>query len=475
MQDCRVVLDIQDECLMHVLAGTSQEIGGHGTVYWVVGTKTGDYIMKYYTLLITLFLGFSIVACGKSKSTISQLTPDTILTADGQVAKATTILLPPASTPSAVTTWPIVRSTPTPTQFASHTPTLTITQSLAGDGESTDPTGRIYVWDPPVYGYLNPSDDIGFIHALSPDNGQRGPGEAESLAFSNYSGQIAYLIESDQDNFVLWVADLDLQQTASLWIDSENWLGISSVYDIVQMRWGPGDQSIFLETDKDENVKDEYYGILYSLKEHSAVRLSSRCNSIIFSPASENLALGCHSISGETQASFILEQDGSIEPVSDLPAGLNETVKDWAFAPDGSQAVLATDDDELKILNINGEQMEIPIGYKPPRSDIVMRVLQWSRNGDRLLIFGDAPNANVCPAGSVPNSPCWMVLSSQTTDIIWHADVIADFGASVSPDGKWVVLFCMDLPVRYGIVAQVDNNLTKIIYDEVVEAVYWDN
>jgi len=69
-----------------------------------------------------------------------------------------------------------------------------------------------------------------------------------------------------------------------------------------------------------------------------------------------------------------------------------------------------------------------------------------------------------------------MVIDESTLKVIWEPEknVISNFDAALSPDGERIVLFYIDMPMRNGIVAQVNGSGVEIIYDWVVSAVYWD-
>lgn len=451
--------------------------------------------MKHRNMLIALLFSFLLASCDNINSQLPQPAPitatltvrkpeaqtritatptilDTIL-----VASSTPTPLIITSTTSATSTRPVASSTSTPRNILSPTATVVNTPTTTANTEidNAGRTERIYVWDITHYGFLDPDSFNAAIHVLYPSNPDfKGPDKAEALAFSDYSGQVAYLTKGEQNHLELWVANLDLTETTSLWIDDKNWLGITSIFDLVLMRWGLGDQFIIMETDKDKYVEGEYFGVVYSIKDHSAIQLLGRCNTILVSPESKGLALGCPMLSGDDRITLVLEQDGSKEMVSSLPDDAM-AVKDWIFSPDGSQVLYVTKDDKLNLSDVNLSTTEkLPIGYASPEYSLVLRkVLQWSRDGTRLLIYGDDGGVGICPT----LTPCWVVVERSTFEIIWKPDekVIANAASTLSPDGERIVFFRMLPPFREVIVVQVDGRKTDLIYDWAVETFYWDS
>ena len=85
--------------------------------------------------------------------------------------------------------------------------------------------------------------------------------------------------------------------------------------------------------------------------------------------------------------------------------------------------------------------------------------IQWSENGEKLLIYGH--NQEYCPLGENPVSgdleedECWLVVDSDTGDILWGPKMVEErlleiigypleisFSpcAGFSPDGDWLAI-----------------------------------
>ena len=215
--------------------------------------------------------------------------------------------------------------------------------------------------------------------------------------------------------------------------------------------------------------------MVFSLRDHTVTRLSGICQNIFISPKSGQFVIGCPINEADGKNLLILEQDGSQWLVDKTPISATE-MKDWAFSKDGEKILYANNQNQIFMLNKEDKKIKFPIGYFPGWEDVTMRVMQWSDDSSEVLIYGDDLGSGKCPSNDFNTSKCWMVLEPSTGKIIWVADQVADYDATLSPDGKWVVLFSTaDISFREGFIYSLDGYNHIQIYNWVVTAISWFN
>ena len=362
---------------------------------------------------------------------------------------------------------PVTPVPPTVTSEIEKDLTPTVTEDL-GEGIS-NPFGHIYVDDSVVYGYLDPNEgfqaSINLIAPRMPDTVSP-TNKAISLAFSHYSQQVAYLT-NDSGELRLWMGDLNLVNVDLVWMDHQKWLKYDpDNYDEIAMQWGLTDKFITLMNRS--NI------VLISLDGKLETRLSGTCNWIGISPNTGHFSVWCPVVS-ETESYIVLEKDGSFWSTPSLPKD-HYSASDWVFSSSGDRVLYATEQGNLIIIDENIKQLVLPITYAPPRWDITMRVLQWSQDGSHILVYGYDKGDVVCINAENKPYPCWRLLDSVSGEILWHPSgdlSLSDYDATLSPDGKWLVIFVMLAPDRYGYIVSVQTNEAIRIFDGVANAVTW--
>ncbi len=388
--------------------------------------------------------------------------------------------------PLAITSTPTPASTSVPTKTPSSTPTASSTASSTefqtvqprptNELIATNLAWKIYVWTKPLYGYLDPNQR--YQEFITPLGGQypreQTPETAVTVAFSNYTQQIAYMLETPEHKLNLWLADLKFQSPASAWVDEDNLMGYSSVDDLLSIRWGPGDNFILLRNrPASGSNQDVHFWVIYAIKSSITTQLTGPCERIFISPQSNRFAVGCPI---DENGFMVLEQDGTQWNTTALPQN-PISGKDWVFSPDGRRVLYANEADEIFVINEGGQQIQLVTGYQGGGAGLIMKTLQWSRDGSKLLIYGN--NETHCPfstfAGRTP--PCWQVFDPDTGNLIWYASDASGITAAISPDGLWVVMFHADyasVPIaRWGAIYSTVNNSAAIIYNFVENALTW--
>jgi hypothetical protein len=336
--------------------------------------------------------------------------------------------------------------------------------------EDAIPGGFIYVFEEYVYGTLKPINKRQQITPIVPRNRENPPPWwAEDVDFAENENLLAYLLY-DNSQLKLWVADLALNNVKLLWVDRNN---IFQSKEKVQIKWGPGDKSVF--------VASKSKTIVVSLLNQKTYNLKNLCKEIGISPKTNYWALVCPN-DDTTNHNLIIEQNGDIWSTLDTLQPPVVQVIDWAFSPNNfsvvfadsvSQVYIATRDKE--IVPING------VKYSRPLSDTYMRVLQWAVDSKTMLVYGQSPDKR-CPADPQVEISCWMIIDL-AGKIKWpevgYAGVAANHSdATLSPDGKWIALSILELPDnnppdRYvAIISTLNNHLYKLSFWEV-DGIRW--
>jgi hypothetical protein len=374
--------------------------------------------------------------------------------------------LTPPYTATVVTSIPMDQGSPSPA-YSTETPTLipsTVTTvpiiSPTSDFSAPRLEGILYFW---IYRFLEPlytSIDLSEndLHPFLDDRNSPEPMVAGgritiALAFAPYSPLIAYLTKTN-DSVDLWLADLKLQQIEHLWSNDQQWLGALLTPGDAYIQWGPAEKSIILSS---YLARDHI--VIYSLKSKKVVESVGVCDRIAPLPDSDRLSVWCSFETGVSSPYGVLTYDGDILYSKYLPEDSIE-IFDWSFAPDNHRIIFAPKEGNVTVEDNRGKRMVIPARLlDEPREYRTQPYLQWSKNGDRLLIY--AFNKEYCPLwedpglGNLIEKECWLILDAKTGDFLWWPDVsnagiheatgiplmqLASNCAGLSPESTWIAI-----------------------------------
>lgn len=382
-------------------------------------------------------------------------------------------------------------------QIGANTPSSAIiTQSAACSTDTADVNnddilpGTIYMWEIPPYLFgMDPNKSWFFFKIEPEDENVIGPNRGFSLSFPKYSDKVAYLVESGSGQIELWITDLKFKEASVVWRDTTDWLGDLSptlLGNQDQIVWGPGDHSIFIY-----NFRNEDRFILYSTKSKSEYYWTGKCDQIVRIGTASPLALGCTGDLGDGQTAAIVTIDGDIEFGDFSQFIVDEEILDYAFSPDGKQVIYTTVSGEFLIAKSSETTVELSLSYgykerKPFDSDTFVDGMQWSSDGTRVLVFGNSTTSAACPLTSDGNAlPCWMVIDSQSGEIIWRMKefianeinsswdrLTAFYGAVLSPDNRWIVISLFDSPIEYLVLVSLTSDDVVVLANHFPKSIF---
>jgi hypothetical protein len=364
-----------------------------------------------------------------------------------------------------------------PTETSTQTPQIIATPSLYQEMTNPEIPGEIYVWGPPFYTSLDPRYSFHLLPVVVSPGGDNlpSPGDAKGLVFSNYSQQVAYIHELEDKTLELWMAGLDLQEIALLWTDNSGVFRDRGIGYDYRMHWGPNDQSIFIGIQKDSSGTIEYTRVVYTLSDQIATTLSDSCIEIGKSPQTNQMAVWCPIENQGTSRYVVIETNGTQWVSDTLPIPSRITALDWTFSPDFNRILYVTDQDTLAIVDSSGSFLELPVMSTEYSEGFFRRQLQWSRDGERVLVYGYGIGAAQC--NLEVEIPCWLVFNAMTGELLWKDEYFSISDATFSPDGNWIACFYAPVP-RTGyyflLYSIFPHNEELIIYDFVaVSTVSW--
>lgn len=298
-----------------------------------------------------------------------------------------------------------------------------------------------------------------------------GGSRTKNLAFANDSPFVAYIrgdVNQPKAPRELWIADLSLKNIEKVWIDEDNWLGdigdafVDGNSDIV---WGPFDRYILMWSylpEKSERM------IVYDIERKEVYKWTGDCNRLAKSQLSNRLSVWCIIQNGDMSYA-VLEPDG-VFFTKTAPEKFFADTRAWRFSPDGDRVLFLGDDLRWRFTDQNQQTNDIPVRYVENfrYSSPKAMNFQWSRDSQRLLVFGKPDDLSLCPYPTLDiNSKaekrgCWFVIDTQTRGVIWSIteSVIAtvnlsvenasiDYNAALSPDGQFVILTITDFRLGY--------------------------
>jgi len=372
-------------------------------------------------------------------------------------------------------------------------PTQTVGATTSGPFASASsptgqPTGALYVWNEgsegnSEYGRLATDRfNIGVDGVHPQVETALGPDHAVALAFSRYSGQVAYLTQSD--DLQLWIADSELLEVANAWTDSSNWMaGVPP--DVLDISWGPADKSVIVSSPGANHL------LVYSLSSREVLQWRGSCDQVAEAPRSAEPVLWCIPSDDQNGPYAFLDSTGDIQTSTSRPIEPTR-VTDWVFSPDATRILIVDEDRSLMLVGGDSGVVDLPVTRGTTASEWEWPALSWSRDGRVILVFATPHVPGVCPPaasgpmGEVQERPCWLVLDAASGEILWfpgealeHAlgttldRVNMGYAASISPDGVSVALFMAELPIRWGIVAPMDGSPPIQVYGWLADVVSW--
>lgn len=325
------------------------------------------------------------------------------------------------------------------------------------------------------------------------------PAHALLLTFANTKDLVAYWTDSASGQ--LWISDLAYQEPRLIFSDEANDYRVKDPPNLdykVKLTWSPDDLHLIVDVPSGSTPD-----LIYDLQTEVLEPWPWECDQIAFSPRTEHFATWCSSTSGEARYA-VMEWGGEIwyseQPPADklvrgvklLPPQWIETLlQTWAWSADGQQIAYFDPADfkgYLHIVDASGKHLKVlPGGVKQAGEITAPADLQWSQDGQRLLVHAYGSKSHPCPLYRSPvspnsvasNAPCWQVLDTATGNILWTlldsaeglmatqsepADAIVDWKslmATISPDGKLVALTLTSRPIEYGYVINIDTGEIK--------------
>jgi hypothetical protein len=433
--------------------------------------------MNSIRILVIFLAIISLAACGLPMPT-PLATPERT---NGIVRSPTATNIPKPTIPQT--------NTPTATYQPTRTPIIVANQSETPTSTQTrNPMGRIYLWKFPLYVYHEPGrdypDDFHKIHPTSTD--VPSPDLAIGFAFSRYSGQIAYVINNN-NVLEVWVGDSELKQVERVYVDKDSWLvdQPSPGYDVVRILWGPGDQTLLLNS----NAFPSHI-VLVDLKTKEWRDWEGQCNYIDRVPDTQIWSIWCEQPEGIEYMSLEVDQPFQ---TGELPKNAIK-VNDWSISPDGKRILYASMNNRLYLIDEHEKKIDFGLSYLPQNPDEIgsYSTLKWSSDGTQLLIYADDLGRGLCTKNMHPPfkskiDQCWLLLDSTSGKWLWSKsdkksnsdepvcnleEQISD--AALSPDGEWVLTFSWwSGSQQCGMLNSIDSGEVKAILRDVFESVYW--
>lgn len=411
----------------------------------------GSQSLKQVKIVALLLLCLYMVSC-RGEITTANLPSKSIDPTSTETGSRLIVTQRPTSTKTSLPTQTSLpkKEKPSETVIATQIPPLT--------------QGQIFVVEAGTYGVLQPVDLIQDAQAVLPNDPSVPAPDIFQMGFSFYTDEIAYAGRADM--FELWVGDVDLENVHVVWRDEPDLLDYHRQEDIVSIRWGVNDQSILLENHEKRVVVD--------LVTKSVYPLLAACDTAGISPATGQWAIWCPAFQetdNDKTTYMVMDQDGMVRGMEDLPEASLITFKDWNLSPDGSRLLYADLDDRLWIVDENGKSIALSTSlyYDKPERNPLLRPLRWSSDGQKVFVHAVEGNASL-------NDGRWYLMDSRTGELVWKPEGEAEgtiSDAALSPDGHWIILFIRPLPQRYALLVSIQTNETYHISFAASDAVQW--
>lgn len=335
------------------------------------------------------------------------------------------------------------------------------------------------------------------------ENSALGPGNSVLLSFANFANKVAYWTANGVGQ--LWLSDLMWDKPEVVYTDVDGVYTTDNYRNgVFNLIWLPDDlHLIFYTTDETPNF-------IVDTQSNTVESWPWNCNRIALSPKSQHLATWCTSEEGSSRFA-ILEWGGEIWYSDMPPVELVQTeivnLTFWAWPSNGDKLVYldpSDSDGSLFLVNSQGNPQKLfdntawwqNEDVSESQIDIPIRPLQWSQNGDYLLIFANELIEGACPDyvypfGTLPNPiyhiPCWQVIDMRSKTVIWSwATVVNTFSesesetwqtgeASISPDGKLVAVYVKPIGTVQLIIANLESGEQELWSSIEGSIMRWDS
>lgn len=286
------------------------------------------------------------------------------------------------------------------------------------------------------------------------------------LSFANFSNQIAFWAHNSEGKSGLWLSDIALANPQQIFVDEADLFSPPDFAQFpVQIEWLLDDSYVLITS-----LKDQTNQILVNVDSQSFEEWSWRCDSVIVSPNTKELALAC---TQTEQLPLIIEWDGEMwqSEGDDFVVIKTQASPDdkISWSPNGQQIAVVAENtpDTLNIIDVDGFVLEVPLSV----SVILPKTMSWSVQNGRILVGGSCQSLTFC----------WFVVDSATGEILWsfensgghHDGFRGDLRitkAAISASGQFVILQTnrRDLPSgNWMLLADVDENLIDGIVADV--------
>jgi hypothetical protein len=295
-----------------------------------------------------------------------------------------------------------------------------------------------------------------------------GPASALVVSFANYANQMAFWTVTDEGQ--LWKSDLRYHAPKLIFKDEADKYKIENLNFAdgqLNLVWLPNDKYLILES-----LENQAYNLIYDTVSNSVEPWPWNCNRLALSPRTEQPAVWCVSILHETQFA-IVEWGGTIwytdlEPAQEFATYDRNSRALWAWSTDGRRVAYfdPLDPDGRLVILENGNPLMFFSGVawwltedvELSKITVPNKLVQWSENGERLLMWGHGIESDSCPSWTSMSAPgpedlyripCWQVIDTDGWEHVWTiSDSVGEEmsrfwqfnDASISSDGQLLAL-----------------------------------
>jgi hypothetical protein len=422
-------------------------------------------LRSYYVFITTSVI---ITACAPHTFTPSPTTHQTTVS-----VKVSTGIVTPTRIASSTTTPPIA---PAVEVSPSTTPQV--------GNDQTVPSEFVYFFDGVYLEYAV----INYL-ALKPNGVSLPPkilplgiGQALFTGFSNFANRLWYLkvrgsVNEEDLPRDLWLSDLLGKENTHIFTET-NQTRIENLW------WTPEDQHLIIKIKYPPND-----GFIYHVQTGGLDDWPYNCSQVALSPRSNRLVLWCQPSSVGKEFA-VIEWDGEIWFSREASNKIIVHGINWVWSENGKRLAYSTDGIESDGNLIISDEVGYPIRTIPgimswiinARHKPLNPALQWSANGQRLVILSPGVEEKSCPPdeynwyidGPDRNPPCWHVYDVTTGKMIWDLpDSIEEPGVfesndfehvAISGDGRYLALGVNGLDDQHRGIWVIDLDTHKTVW-----------